>query len=206
MTDQGPGSLREHWDARFAGLGQDRPSWHQEVPTISLEWIERVAGPHAGIVDVGGGDSRLVDHLLEHGHHDITVVDISQQALNAAHARIGESPVHWEVADVREWQPARSFDVWHDRAAYHFLMDAGDQRTYWHVVRDSIPHGGHVIIATFADDGPEACSGLPVQRYSETAIVQAMGEGFSILDQRREEHLTPTGNKQSFVWTLALRT
>lgn len=195
----------QHWDDKYAGLGNDRPSWFQAVPTTSVEWIERVAHPPASIVDVGGGDSRLVDVLLERGFHDITVVDISQVALTAAHDRIGESPVHWVATDIRDWQPARAFDVWHDRAAYHFLTDPGDQQDYWHVVRESVPVGGHVVIATFADDGPDSCSGLPVQRYDEAGIAAAMGSGFAILDQRREQHATPWESTQSFLWTLAQR-
>ena len=207
MSDEarGSGELADHWDAKYQGLGADRPSWYQSVPQASLDLIESVATPASGIVDVGGGDSCLVDQLLARGFHDLTVVDISQVALIAAHDRIGESPVHWVASDIRDWQPTRTFDVWHDRAAYHFLVEPADQQAYWQLVRDSVPHGGHVIVAHFADDGPDSCSGLPVQRYDEGQIRAAMGDGFEIVEQRREQHSTPWESTQSFLWTLARR-
>lgn len=195
-----------HWDQRYATVGESEVSWFQPVPAISLDLIGRVADHGAGIVDVGGGASTLVDHLLERGFHDVTVVDLSQQALGAARHRIGDSPVHWVVSDVREWQPSRTFDVWHDRAAYHFLTDPDDQRAYWDLVRGAVPHGGHVIIATFAEDGPEMCSGLPVVRASAAETADRMGDGFDIVTTRAEAHVTPSGGTQSFVWTLARRT
>ena len=196
----------EHWDGRYATIGDTHVSWFQETPQTSLDLIGAVAGATAGIVDVGGGASTLVDHLLQRGYHDVTVVDLSQQALGAAQARIGDAPVHWVVSDIREWEPARTFDVWHDRAAYHFLTDPDEQQRYWAHVRDSVPVGGHVVIATFAEDGPEMFSGLPVQRYSQERLVEAMGAGFAVVESRREQHVTPTGGEQSFLWILAQRT
>ncbi|MCF8542754.1 MAG: hypothetical protein K9G24_06700, partial [Candidatus Nanopelagicales bacterium] len=108
--------------------------------------------------------------------------------------------------DVRDWQPDRTFHVWHDRAAYHFLTDVQDQQRYWTLVRESLPVGGHVVVATFADDGPGMCSGLPVQRYSEQDLAAAMGESFTPVATQREEHVTPSGGTQSFVWVVARRT
>lgn len=208
MTDTAaeltPGSA-DYWDHRYGTIGDTNVSWHQDTPQTSLELIGEVADHHASVVDVGGGASRLVDRLLEAGHRDVTVVDLSQQALNAAHQRIGEAPVTWVVTDIRDWQPDRTFDVWHDRAAYHFLTDPDDQQHYWHLVRESVPHGGHVVVATFAEDGPEMCSGLPITRYSQVELEAAMGEGFTVLDTRREQHTTPTGGSQSFLWLLAQR-
>jgi trans-aconitate methyltransferase len=195
----------EHWDDRYASVGATNVSWFQPTPEVSLELITGVADHTAGVVDVGGGASTLVDHLLERGFHDVTVVDLSQQALTAAHDRIGESPVHWVVTDIRDWQPTRTFDVWHDRAAYHFLTDAEDQSRYWDLVRQTVTPGGHVIIATFAEDGPETCSGLPVARASAEQTAARMGDGLTVLSTRREEHATPSGGTQSFVWTLAQR-
>lgn len=179
--------------------------WCQDAPGTSLGLIAQVADQRASVVDVGGGASRLVDRLLEAGHRDVTVVDLSQRALTDAHARVGEAPVSWVVTDIRDWQPDRTFDVWHDRAAYHFLTDPDDQQRYWHLVRESLPHGGHVIVATFAEDGPEMCSGLPVARYSQAGLEAAMGEGFTVLDTRRERHTTPAGGTQSYLWLLAQR-
>lgn len=199
-----PGTA-EYWDRRYVDIGDTNVSWFQEEPGVSLDLIGQAASAPASVVDVGGGASRLVDHLLERGYHDVTVVDLSQEALASSLERVGDAPVTWIQADVREWQPARTFDVWHDRAAYHFLTDADDQQRYWALVRESVPHGGHVIIATFAEDGPEMCSGLPIQRYSADALAQAMGEGFSVQQTQREEHVTPTGGTQSFIWVLAER-
>lgn len=196
----------EYWDGRYADIGDTKVSWFQANPEISLMLITRVSTPTDGVADIGGGAGRLVDHLLERGYHDVTVVDLSQQALTTAHERIGEAPVHWVVSDIRDWQPDRTFDVWHDRAAYHFLTDPEDQRRYWHQVRESVPAGGYVVMATFAEDGPQMCSGLPVHRYSADGLVATMGEGFEVLETLREEHVTPAGGTQSFVWILARRT
>ena len=196
----------EYWDGRYADIGDTQVSWFQETPENSLMLVSRVSEPHDSVVDVGGGASRLVDHLLERGYHDVTVVDLSQQALSAARARVGNAPVHWVVTDIRDWQPDRTFDVWHDCAAYHFLVDPDEQRAYWRLVRDSVPVGGHVVVSTFAEDGPEMCSGLPVHRYSADGLTAAMGEGFTVLETLREQHSTPAGGTQSFVWILAQRT
>lgn len=199
-----PGTA-EYWDKRYVDVGDTQVSWFQDTPESSLALIQQVAAPPASVADVGGGASRLVDHLLERGYHDITVVDLSQEALASSLERVGDAPVTWIQSDVREWQPARTFDVWHDRAAYHFLTDPDEQQQYWSLVRESVPHGGHVVIATFAEDGPEFCSGLPVQRYSAAELTEAMGDGFTVQQSHREEHVTPSGGTQSFVWLVAER-
>ena len=196
----------DYWDSRYASVGSGRVSWFQADPAVSLELISRAAPAPASVVDVGGGASLLTDRLLAEGYHDVTVVDISGAALRETHDRIGESPVHFVESDVRDWQPDRTFDVWHDRAAYHFLVDAGDRARYWDLVRESVPEGGHIVMATFAEDGPQTCSGLPVQRHSVADLVREMGEGFALVEDRREEHTTPAGGTQSFVWILARRT
>lgn len=195
----------EYWDGRYADIGEANVSWFQPSPETSLMLIRQVGQRPSSVVDVGGGASRLVDHLLAEGCHDVTVVDLSQQALGEARARVGDAPVHWVVSDIRDWQPDRTFEIWHDRAAYHFLVDPEDQRHYWRLVHEAVPVGGHVVIATFAEDGPEMCSGLPVQRYSAEGLVAAMGEGFRLVESVHEQHTTPTGGQQSFVWVLAQR-
>ena len=196
----------DHWDSRYADIGDTAVSWFQPIPQVSLDLISSISGPVDSVVDVGGGASRLVDHLLAKGYHDLTVVDLSQESLGASRARVGQAPVHWVQTDIRDWQPDRTFHVWHDRAAYHFLTDVQDQQRYWTLVRESLPVGGHVVVATFADDGPEMCSGLPVQRYSEQDLAAAMGESFTPVATQREEHVTPSGGTQSFVWVVARRT
>lgn len=196
----------DHWDSRYADIGDTAVSWFQPIPQVSLDLIASISGPVDSVVDVGGGASRLVDHLLAKGYHDLTVVDLSQESLSASRERVGQAPVHWVQTDIRDWQPDRTFHVWHDRAAYHFLTDVQDQQRYWTLVRESLPVGGHVVVATFADDGPEMCSGLPVQRYTEQDLVAAMGESFTPVATQREEHVTPSGGTQSFVWVVARRT
>lgn len=196
----------DHWDSRYADIGDTAVSWFQPIPQVSLDLIASISGPVDSVVDVGGGASRLVDHLLAKGYHDLTVVDLSQESLSASRERVGQAPVHWVQTDIRDWQPDRTFHVWHDRAAYHFLTDVQDQQRYWTLVRESLPVGGHVVVATFADDGPEMCSGLPVQRYSEQDLAAAMGESFTPVATQREEHVTPSGGTQSFVWVVARRT
>ena len=193
-----------HWDERYAA-GVESVSWFQADPSASLELIGEYADPSHSVVDVGGGASRLVDALLGQGYRDLTVVDVSPAALRASHDRVGDAPVTWVATDIRDWQPTRAFDVWHDRAAYHFLTDVDDQQAYWQLVRASVAPGGHVVIGTFAQDGPHTCSGLPVARYSAADLVAAMGEGFRAVASRVEEHLTPTGAAQSFQWVVAER-
>jgi SAM-dependent methyltransferase len=206
MTEAPAPGTADYWDHRYATIGDTNVSWFQDEPTTSLELIAAATGNAASVVDVGGGASRLVDRLLERGYRDITVVDLSPESLKASRERVGDAPVTWVATDIREWQPVRTFDVWHDRAAYHFLTDPDDQQQYWRLAHDSIVPGGHVVIATFADDGPEQCSGLPVARYSEESLAAAMGVGFTVVQSRREQHTTPTGGAQSFIWLLAQRT
>jgi len=193
-----------HWDGRYAA-GVESVSWFQADPAASLELIGEYADPSCSVVDVGGGASRLVDALLGLGYRDLTVVDVSPAALRASHDRVGNAPVAWVATDIRDWQPTRAFDVWHDRAAYHFLTEIDDQQAYWQLVRDSVAPGGHVVLGTFAPDGPQTCSGLPVVRYSAADLAESMGEGFSAVASRVEEHLTPAGAAQSFQWVVAER-
>ncbi|MGH9159106.1 MAG: class I SAM-dependent methyltransferase [Vicinamibacteraceae bacterium] len=158
-------------------------------------------------MDVGGGDSRLVDHLLARGAACVAVLDISRAALERARHRLGgdASRVRWLVADVTgDWQ-VQPVDIWHDRAVFHFLTEAGDRARYLAHLRQAVPIGGHVIIATFALDGPERCSGLPVARYSAETLAAQLGSGFALLETLNERHLTPAGTTQSFCWTLFRR-
>lgn len=194
----------EHWDDRYAD--ETAVSWFEPQALVSLGLIAEVAGPSASVVDVGGGASRLVDALLARGHRDVTVVDISTAALRIGESRVGAAPVTWTCADIRAWQPDRAFDVWHDRAAYHFLVDPVDQRAYWRLVHDAVPVGGHVVIGTFGAQGPTMCSGLPVARYDGAALAAALGAGFAVVDERVTEHVTPGGAVQPFQWITATRT
>jgi SAM-dependent methyltransferase len=194
-------SRRSHWENVYATKGEDQVSWFQETPALSLELIALAgARPDSGIVDIGGGASRLVDHLLARGYTDVTVLDLSVAALAATQLRMGEAAnrVKWVAADVTQWEPARRYDVWHDRAAFHFLNASEDQQAYVARLARALRPGGHAIIGTFASDGPERCSGLAVSRYDAKQLVATLGRGFKLVDSRRHEHTTPWGAVQKF--------
>ncbi len=208
-------STPEHWDDRYRTVGSTQVSWFQDEPRQSLRLIREVVAPQkgVGIVDVGGGASSLVDALVADGFRDVTVVDLSQVALDEAAARIAASDategrdahVAWVQADVREWTPIRSFDLWHDRAVSHFLTEPADRARYWQLVRDHVAPGGHVVIGTFAEDGPTMCSGLPVARSSAAGLLAELGDAFEVVTTEREVHVTPAGGDQSFSWVVARR-
>jgi SAM-dependent methyltransferase len=197
-----------HWQSVYRDKAADSVSWYQPVAATSLDLIERLApGRDAAIIDVGGGASRLVDGLLETGYRDISVLDIADNALAISRARLGErgEQVDWIVCDVIECQTERKYDLWHDRAVFHFLTEAADRRAYASVLERALKPGGWCIIATFALDGPERCSGLPVQRYDEKLLMAELGEFAELCDTRREIHLTPTGGTQEFAWFVLKR-
>jgi len=176
-------------------------SWFQESPEISLDLIRATGmSADASIIDSGGGASRLVDALIGAGYRTITVLDLSEKALATSKARLGVRGVgvNWVVADVTTWQPSQTYDVWHDRAAFHFLTDPDDRAAYAECVRKAVRPGGHVIIGTFALDGPERCSGLPVVRHNAGSLGQMLGSCFALVESRRHDHQTPGGAIQRF--------
>ncbi len=190
-----------HWQNVYATKGERSVSWFQERPDISLDLIHATgADTRAAIVDIGGGASRLVDALIDEGFADITILDLSDAALATSKARLGRkaAPVRWVTADVTTWEPPRSYDVWHDRAALHFLTDAGDRAAYADRVGRALRPGGHVIIGTFAPDGPERCSGLPVIRHDAASLGALLGPDFALIENRRHDHHTPGGATQKF--------
>ena len=198
-----------HWQNVYTSKGENEVSWFQENPAPSLELIDLARPtPESSIIDIGGGASRLVDSLLARGFKRVTVLDISQAALDAAKARLGEraTEVEWVVVDVTEWQPAHAFDIWHDRAAFHFLTDPADRLAYVARLRQAVRAGGHVIIGTFAIDGPEKCSGLPVARYDAASLAKELGEGFELVHSLRQDHATPWNSFQRFQFGLFRRT
>jgi SAM-dependent methyltransferase len=194
-----------HWNAAYAAKAETQVSWFQERPVRSLAMIANAA-PMGSVIDVGGGASRMVDALLDAGRDDVAVLDISQVALDRARARLAEkaSRVQWLCADITQWKPARTWDVWHDRAVFHFLTDAGAQDAYISVLTAATRPGSIVIISTFALTGPERCSGLPVQRYSPAGLAARLGPGFMLEDEALEVHVTPWGATQDFAYA-ALR-
>jgi cyclopropane fatty-acyl-phospholipid synthase-like methyltransferase len=168
---------------------------------MSFELIEALhIPPDAAVIDIGGGASQLVDHLVERGYSDLTVLDISASALDEVERRLGASSVLRLHEDLLDWRPERLYDLWHDRALFHFLVASEDRDRYLLTLRSAIRDNGFVVLATFATDAPEFCSGLPVIRYSAADLVQMIGAGFELLETRREEHITPRGLTQPFTW------
>jgi ubiquinone/menaquinone biosynthesis C-methylase UbiE len=197
-------TTKDHWQQVYAEKSSVEVSWFQAHAVRSLALIDAAAlPPSTAIIDVGGGASTLVDDLLNRGYGDLTVLDLSAAALRVARQRLGAhaADIQWLEGDVRHLRlPEARYDLWHDRAAFHFLVTPGDRARYVAAVRSSLKPGGHLVIATFADDGPERCSGLPVQRYSEASLAAAFGEDFIAQSQARERHRTPAGNPQNFVY------
>jgi ubiquinone/menaquinone biosynthesis C-methylase UbiE len=181
--------------------GERDVSWFQESPAISLDLI-RTTGIDGGasIVDIGGGTSRLVDGLLDAGFEAITILDLSEKALATSRSRLGHrsAKVNWIAADVTAWQPSETYDLWHDRAAFHFLTDPTERAAYAQRVLQSVRSGGHVIIGTFAPDGPERCSGLPIVRHDAASLGEMLGKSFALIETRNHAHQTPAGAIQRF--------
>jgi len=200
-----PDNRARRWDASYSARGADAVSWYQPLPEVSLQLIELLdPTPDRGIVDVGGGASRLVDDLLQQGRSDLTVVDISETALDMGRRRVTDAVVNWVRADILTWRPDRRFDLWHDRAMFHFLVSRADESAYLRTLDAVLSPTGFVIIGTFAQDGPDRCSGLPVARYSLDELAAKVGAAYEVVASLREEHTTPRGNVQPFTW-IALR-
>ncbi len=196
MTD----TRTDHWENVYTTKADDSVSWFEQSPALSLELIEATGICPASVIDIGGGASRLVDGLVATGHKQVAVLDLSARALDIAKSRMGDNAdaVEWIVGDVTKWQPDAHYDIWHDRAAFHFLNVSGDQVAYAQAVHAALKPGGFAIIGTFALDGPEKCSGLPVARHDAASIASVLGPDFTLDDERRYEHVTPGGNVQKF--------
>ena len=199
---------QEHWDQVYSTKRETEVSWFQAHPERSLELIRAAASTvSASILDVGGGASRLVDELVGLGFSDLTVLDVSHSALDRAKTRLGRrsDDVAWIVADVTRWMPERTWDVWHDRAVFHFLTTAKDQNAYITALEAATKSGSTAIISTFALDGPDRCSGLPVQRYSPATLATRIGPRFQMVFQASEAHTTPSGSTQRFSYAVLKR-
>lgn len=200
---------KQHWEAVYTTKATDAVSWYRPHLDRSLALIERVASDRgAAVLDVGGGASTLVDDLLERGYRDLSVLDISEEALSVARKRLGESAhaVTWLAADLLDalLQEAR-YDVWHDRAVFHFLTEAGCRANYVRQLTHALSLGGHAVLATFGPDGPMKCSGLDTMRYDAERLTRALGEGFRLIDSTLEMHATPFGTTQQFLYVLFQR-
>lgn len=192
---------KQHWESVYGAKTARQTSWHQDLPRISLAMIANAElDREAAVIDIGGGASLLVDHLLDQGYRDLTVLDISRAALDQARERLQDraSRVNWIEADITRYDPGRQFVLWHDRAAFHFLTGARDRRRYAEALDQAVAPGGHVIIAAFAPTGPEKCSGLDIVQYDAPKISGELGKGFVLREQEEEAHITPLGRKQVF--------
>lgn len=195
---------KEHWEQVYESKPTDTVSWFQEHAAQSLRLIRDTGVPlTASVIDVGGGASTLVDDLLESGYQSLTVLDLSGAALAAARKRLGPKArsVQWIEANITSAElPVHAYDVWHDRAVFHFLTTPQERHAYVENVLRAVKPGGHVIVATFAEDGPTQCSGLPVMRYSADALHAEFGAPFTLLRHEKEAHQTPAGGVQKFVY------
>ena len=198
----------EHWDAAYETRGATGVSWFQPTATTSIQLIERLRiARDAAVIDIGGGASVLADALLDCGFTDVSVLDVSKAALAEVRERLGpNTSLSLLQEDLLAWSPARQYDLWHDRAVFHFLVDLSDRETYLRTLRLALRPGGFVIMATFASDGPEYCSGLPVSRYSSADMAEALGPTFQVIEAFRHQHVTPAGVEQPFTWVAARRT
>ena len=197
---------KQHWEQVYKTKDATSVSWFQEHARQSMELI-RLTGVarNGGIIDVGGGASTLVDDLLADGYSNVAVLDLSEAALAAARQRLGAraQQVSWLIGDITQFDlPQHAYAVWHDRAVFHFLTTAEEREAYVRAVLLAVKPGGHVIVATFAQDGPEKCSGLPVVRYSADGLHAQFGAPFTLLRHEREEHHTPAGAVQKFIYCM----
>jgi len=194
-------TTQNHWDTVYETKSPDQVSWTQEVPKTSLDFINSFGlTKTAKIIDIGGGDSKLADYLLDEGFENITVLDISAKALDKAKQRLGDkaNKINWVVTDITEFEPDTTFDVWHDRATFHFLTTSEQVAKYMDTARKSV--NGYLTIGTFSDNGPEKCSGLSIKQYSEETLTTELKNGFDKLRCITEDHTTPFETKQNFLF------
>jgi SAM-dependent methyltransferase len=204
---QGYGAMhnKEHWEGFYQQQTGSESSWYQDYPQLSLLFIES-AGVTVDqpILDVGGGTSLLVDNLLLKGYEKLAVLDISESAIAHSRRRLGlrADHVEWHVADVRSFEPPYRFTLWHDRAVFHFLTEEADRQAYLNVLKTALKPDGHVVLATFAPHGPDQCGGLPVMRYDADMLEALLGDEYKLIESWPEEHITPTGEVQPFIYSL----
>lgn len=203
-------SQKNHWEKIYSSKLSEKPGWYKLHLQTSLTWIKELSlGADAPIIDVGGGTSTLVDDLLDAGCRSITVLDISEKALSSAKARLGKKAelVTWLNADITSVAlPAHQYELWHDRAAFHFLTELDQQRKYRDKLLKALKPGGHLIIGIFAPEAPPKCSGLPVQRYSQEQLGNTLGGEFELVRHQKEQHITPGGVEQMYLYCHFLKT
>lgn len=194
---------KDHWEEVYTQKTPAQVSWYQTEPVISLDLIASTGiSRESKIIDVGGGASVLADKLLDQGFKDLTVLDISSKALDHAKKRLAgkTAAIKWICADITEFEPSEKYDLWHDRAVFHFLTEAGDRKKYVHNMDKALNPGGHIIIAAFAIDGPQKCSGLTVERYDPEKLKAELGSTFKFVKSTGETHITPRDSRQEFTY------
>lgn len=194
---------KTHWEKVYTTKQLTDVSWYQPNPAVSLQFVKELGIPaYASIIDIGGGDSLLVDNLLDAGYTDISVLDISEAAIERAKKRLGPRAemVHWIISDITAFKPLRAYDFWHDRATFHFLTKEEEVQTYLDISQKAIAPGGKLLIGTFAENGPEKCSGLPVQQYSEEKMTATIRRWFQKIKCIHTDHLTPFNTIQHFLF------
>jgi ubiquinone/menaquinone biosynthesis C-methylase UbiE len=193
----------KHWDEVYKKKADKEVSWFQEVPEVSLQLIDEFQlDKSASVIDIGGGDSRLVDHLLNRGFSDISILDISAVALDKAKDRLKDklTNIHFIASDITQFKPTKKYKLWHDRATFHFLTELDQVQRYLEIAHDSLEVGGYLIISTFSKSGPEKCSGLNISQYSQEDLKKLFGRFFSNIKCLENTHETPWGAKQDFVY------
>lgn len=201
-------SRSEHWQSVYGRRPADEVSWYQSRPDASLSLIRSCQREkNAALIDVGAGASVLVDHLLDEGYLDITVLDIAKEALDLSRRRLGAraDQVCWQVADVTEYLPDRSYELWHDRAVLHFLTEPAQRAAYRVALEQALEPGGHLVVGTFAIDGPKKCSGLEIVQYDAAKLLDLLGAEFILREEQKEAHVTPAGAIQQFAWFVLQR-
>jgi 2-polyprenyl-3-methyl-5-hydroxy-6-metoxy-1,4-benzoquinol methylase len=199
----------DHWEGIYASTAATDLSWYEPEPAASLRLIEELApGPSRAVIDVGAGESLLVDSLLARGFTDVTVLDVSRHALDEVEERLGgrASGVNLVCSDVLQWTPDGRYDIWHDRAVFHFLTDPIERDQYVELAERAVRDDGALVVGTFAEDGPTHCSGLPVVGYSPRGLAEVFSASFDLVTHEREEHTTPGGAMQPFTWVVLRRT
>ena len=199
-------TAKNHWEKVYETKSPSEVSWTQKMPKTSLDYIESFDLPKSfAIIDIGGGDSNLVDHLLALGYENVTVLDISAKAIERAKERLGTlaEKVTWIVSDIFDFQPKMNYAIWHDRAAFHFLTQDSQTEKYLDLVNKAVE--GYLIIATFSENGPVKCSGLEIQQYSEKSLEDQFGQEFDLVESRIEDHKTPFATIQNFVFCVFKR-
>jgi hypothetical protein len=194
-------SIKKHWETLYETKNPDQVSWTQEIPKTSLNFIHSFGlNKKAKIIDIGGGDSKLIDFLLEEGFENITVLDISEKAIEKAQLRLGSKAdkVNWIVSDITQFNPTTQYDIWHDRAAFHFLTSEVYINKYVEILRKSVSK--YIVIGTFSENGPQKCSGLEIKQYSQETLEKLFKNNFQVIECLTEDHTTPFDTKQNFIY------